>query len=163
MSQKEVWASLQAFGQQESEDEECEKAKGGGRQEVKHMNSQKPLKDDEYDIFHQMYTWYTESLGQISEAEFLAGWESSLKNMYVEALEKEQITRANMPAFMHMEDNFSEVLLWTTEDQTQNTVEEIPGTLSKVWTIPVHVLPFERQNSGEQVMKVTIKKEGMLV
>ena len=132
MSQKEVWASLQAFGQEESEDEECEKAEGGGKQKVQHINSQKPLKDDEYDIFHQMYTWYTESLGQISEAEFLAGWESSLKNMYVEALEKEQISRANMPAFVHMVDNlFPEVLLWTTEDQTQNIVEEIQARLAK--------------------------------
>ena len=114
MSQKEVWASLQAFGQEESEDEECEEAK-----------------DDENDTFHQMYTWYTESVGQISEAVFAAGWESSLKNMYVEALEEEQITRANLPAFMHMEDNFSEVLLWTAEDQTKKTVEEIQAHLAK--------------------------------
>ena len=56
MSQKEVWASLRAFGQEESEEEECEEAK-----------------DDENDTFHQMYTWYTESVGQISEAAFLAG------------------------------------------------------------------------------------------
>ena len=37
-----------------------------------------------------------------------------------------------MPAFMHMEDNlFSEVLLWTTEDQTRNIVEEIQARLAK--------------------------------
>ena len=114
MSQKEVWASLQAFGQEESEDEECEKAK-----------------DDENDTFHQMYTWYTESVGQISEAVFAAGWESSFKNMYVEALEKGQSSTTNMPAFMHIDDQSPAVILWTAEDQTKRTVEEIQAHLAK--------------------------------
>ena len=102
MSQKEVWASLRAFGQEESEEEECEEAK-----------------DDENDTFHQMYTWYTESVGHISEAVFAAGWESSFKNMYVEALEKGQSSTTNMPAFMQIDDQSPAVILWTAEDQTK--------------------------------------------
>ena len=64
------------------------------------------------------------------KAVLAVGWESSFKNMYVEALEKGQSSTANMPTFMHIDDQSPAVILWTAEDQTKRTVEEIQAHLA---------------------------------